>query len=101
MACRQHVSRSIGQEGRGQRGSGFRQTGAQGILQVVDNQVCVFWIPCSDGRYRGLAHGQQRPAAVCGHFPCASLAKLSALPVEGETVGTAAEGEAGGGKRYR
>ena len=42
MACRQHVSRSIGQEGRGQRGSGFRQTGAQGILQVVDNQVRVF-----------------------------------------------------------
>ena len=42
MACRQHVSRSIGQEGREQRGSGFRQTGAQGILQVVDNQVRVF-----------------------------------------------------------
>ena len=49
-----------------------------------------FWIPCSDGRYRGLAHGQQRPAAVCGHFPCASLAKLSALPPKAKPAAASA-----------
>ena len=67
MACRQHVSRSIGQEGRGQRGSGFRQTGAQGISQVVDNQVCVFGsrAPMADiGGWRTVSSVQRLSAGT-------------------------------------
>ena len=79
-------------------------------MQVVDNQVRVFGsrAPMAEiGDWRTVSSVQRLSAGTfrapvwrnCRH--CQSKAKLSALPVEGETVVTAAEGEAGGGKRYR
>ena len=92
MACRQHVSRSIGQEGRGQRGSGFRQTGAQGILQVVDNQVCVFGsrAPMADiGGWRTVSSVQRLSAGTfrapvwrnCRHCRRRRSRRRQALPL--------------------
>lgn len=92
MACRQHVSRSIGQEDRGQRGSGFRQTGAQGILQVVDNQVCVFGsrAPMADiGGWRTVSSVQRLSAGTfrapvwrnCRHCRRRRSRRRQALPL--------------------